>query len=217
LLSTNNIWAEMRIVSKRRLSIVRPTLRTAFLALTVFACSAAYVGYLWRHVRARQLARERIEACGGHVIFEYEGLRGMPGSDPPGPRWVAAILGDRNAFAQVESITFYCNRAHPTEAEMKAVATLKEVRILHLEASSIREADLCYLAQLHSLAELSLTGVDVTPASAKYLLPLRRLNRVNVSRTLSAEVEGIIVGVIPKGCSITKGSPCHPAMTKRRD
>jgi hypothetical protein len=122
------------------------------------------------------------------------------------------MLGDRNAFADVESVTFYCNRANPAAMEMKAVATLEEVRILHLEASSIHEADLRYLARLHNLDELSLTGFELTAESAKYLVPLHQLGRLKVSRTLGTDVEAAIVRSIPISCSITKGAPCQSRM-----
>ena len=194
--------------------MLRYRLRTL---LIVLAVAPMFVGggavlcrYIRQRVRERQLAMEHIDAWGGHVIFDYEGLRGVLGSDPPGPLWLARTLGDRNAFANVESITFYCNRATPGEEAMKAIVTLKEVRILHLEAPSIEEDELRHLSQLPNLNELSLTGVNLTAASAKHLAPLRRLDRLKVSRTLPANVQEAILQSVPEACSISKGAPCEP-------
>lgn len=83
------------------------TLRTLLVLMAVLAAGAAWYGNQWRKSKQLLTAIERIEACGGAVIFDYNGPWSYDANGPPGPMWLAQAFGDESAFAEVNGVTFY--------------------------------------------------------------------------------------------------------------
>jgi hypothetical protein len=198
--------ASPRLTTGMRIGFWRISIRGALCLLSVVAIGAAVVGWGRRSVQVRAAAISRIETDGGHVVFSHEGMWGVPGSDPPGPRWLASALGDRNALTTVESITFYCNQSTPAKVDWTALVSLKEVRILHLE-TPLPEAELYHLEVMTSLEELSVRGITLTEKSVHFLRPLHELRRLRVARTTPAQVQDELRRSVPTGCSISTSPP----------
>ena len=73
--------------------------------------------------------------------------------------------------------------ANATDANLKEVAGLKNLRSLDLAGTKVTDAGLKELAGLKSLSSLNLVGTPVTDAGLKELAALKNLHILNVNET----------------------------------
>jgi hypothetical protein len=180
---------------------MRYHLRTLLIVLALASACMAWVAHERRHVTARRHAIEAIEAAGGSVGFAHIMGCGM-GGPPPGPEWLAQALGDENAFARVEYVTFYSPQGKPTRSTLVHVAQLREVKVLHLDAGPFSGDDLALLESLESLEDVSLQGVNVNESVVPFIRRQHSLQLLQLFRPSPAIVEAIKAAV-PPGCHVS--------------
>ncbi len=140
------------------------TLRSAMLLVLVVAI---WLGREIKVARDQGAAVEAIRAYGGHVIYDYELVNGVPtpGREPAAPRWLRARLGD-DFFREVVVV----NLCHDADD----VSTV--------ESSPTRDAEVVsWLRKLPGLTLLAIRGAQATDATIVNIRGMRRLESLQIT------------------------------------
>lgn len=197
--------------SKGKRRWLRFGLRSLLVLVTLAAAGSAWLG--WRVSLSRQeeqvIARLASVQDGRSLNLLYDnplGPSGGPGLDEflhHGPQWLTSLLGTDicrtvttlgaiapgNEFTVVlpkEGGAFHYRRKYIcgfTEADMREVAKLSNLRRLGLEANPIDDRGVVYILQLRQLEWLSLAHTKITDDGVKAIAGLPRLRELDLSCT----------------------------------
>jgi len=147
----------------------------------VFVISAALA---WLAIQRDEKRNERravveVEKLGGHAWYDYD-LTG--GDEPPGPRWLRALLGD-DFFVRVEGVSLTC-RNELSDADLVPLEALVAIEHLSLDRTSVSDAGLPHLRSMRRLKALDLGQTRVTDAGLKWLKALTHLEHLVLKDTL---------------------------------
>jgi hypothetical protein len=146
----------------------RERLWDAGLALFILAAAAALVLYLGVHDPARDVVAAEETAAEERAVRAVQRLKGkiVRAETAPGKPVVAVDLSSTPV----------------TDAGLKELAVLKQLRTLSLRGTPVTDAGLKELAGLHRLDELDLTNSQVTGAGLKELAGLKQLRILSLGR-----------------------------------
>jgi hypothetical protein len=118
-------------------------LRTLLICVTLAGCGLGWLGFKVREARQQAAVIALIEKLGGGVQYDYQfDAQGnyQPDTEPPGPAWLHALLGDdffRNPSQVILSIT------STNDADLECLQGLKELKIV---ISQFHTGDRCRIA-----------------------------------------------------------------------
>ena len=182
------------------------SLRSAMLLVLL---SGLWMGWRVNRANDQRRAVAAIRRAGGGISYDYQfsvskGYRN-PNGRPWAPAWLRNWLGDE-FFQEVTSVQFL-NRpltdrdlaplasldcleevaisgAPITDAGLKYVANLKELRTLHLwETTGITDAGIAHLSSLTKLQTLALYRCSITDASLVHLRTMENLEMLDLNKT----------------------------------
>ncbi len=182
------------------------SLRSAMLLVLL---SGLWMGWRVNRANDQRRAVAAIRRTGGGISYDYQfsvskGYRN-PNARPWAPAWLRNWLGDE-FFQEVTSVQFL-NRpltdhdlaplasldcleelaisgAPITDAGLKYIANLKELRTLHLwETPGITDAGLAHLSSLTKLQTLALYRCSITDASLVHLQTMDNLEMLDLAKT----------------------------------
>jgi hypothetical protein len=93
---------------------------------------------------------------------------------------IELLFGDDNASAEVVLVSFLEGQASPSDEDVMLVTQFPRLNMLYIEAGTPSEEILDAISQLTELDQLSLTTVELSPASLKRLAPLQKLSRLRL-------------------------------------
>lgn len=176
-------------------------IRTLLVLILMLAFGTAWVGERRRALAHRRQAIAAIVELGGGVQFDYQSV---PGAVSPGPYALKWMLGDDDAFARVELVSFYDGQSRIGGGALAILNKLKELRELHLEDSTISDAELVHLKGLVGLEVLSISKMQLTQERLECLRSLRSLRRLIVSRELPPRVVEQLTACLPSKCEVAR-------------
>ncbi len=182
------------------------SLRSAMLLVLL---SGLWMGWRVNRANDQRRAVAAIRRAGGGISYDYQfsvskGYRNLNGR-PWASAWLRNWLGDE-FFQEVTSVQFinrpvtdldlaplarldrleefHISGAPITDAGLKHVANLKELRILSLwETPGITDAGLAYLTALTKLQHLNLYRCEITDAGLVHLRTMENLERLDIAKT----------------------------------
>src|SRR5262249_2933860 len=182
------------------------SLRSAMLLVLL---SGLWMGWRVNRANDQRRAVAAIERAGGGVTYDYrfsvsKGYRN-PNGRPWAPAWLRNWLGDE-FFQEVTSVQFinrpvtdldlaplagldrleefHISGAPITDARLKHLANLKELRIVSLwETRGITDAGLAHLSSLTKLQTLNLYRCDITDAGLVHLRTMDNLEMLDLGKT----------------------------------
>ena len=198
---------------KRRRRWLQFSLRTLLLVMLAAGIAARSMTV---KAEGQKSAVARIRQDGGSVKYDYQDRnidsagRWVGGAEPPGPAWLGRLLGD-DYFVNVVDVQVASDagleqigalgslrnlyrrpvsggRPRITDAGLKYIAGLTQLRWLCLDDTRITDAGLVYLDGLSELQQLDLAYMAVTDDGLKHLAPLSRLANLDLSGT---EISGV--------------------------
>jgi hypothetical protein len=198
--------SENRVRTTRRFSILRISIRTFLIILTV---TGVWFAYVTNAARSQKLAVDRIEELGGSVAFDYQfdskmNWRTTP--KPPLPQWLINLideeysrsvsivnLDDRSdpenddlmVFAQttdLRQLTF-CNRKRITDDGLAHLAPLSRLEVLALDGTNIQGDGLRHLANMKGIKGLALHNTPLKDDGMQYIGQLDRLEWLILNNT----------------------------------
>jgi hypothetical protein len=160
------------------------------LSTLLLAVLLVSIGMSWVAVRMQRARREReavaaIMELGGWVQYDYDyqvqpSGKPLPNASPPGPAWLRKPLGE-NFFATVVGVSL--ENSSCTDADLRDLAVLTQLRWLDLGGTRITDAGLERLTGLTRLQELGLSGTLVTGAGLKHIEGLTQLQLLDLRGT----------------------------------
>ena len=154
---------------KRKRRCLQFRLRTLMMLTLLCAIGSAWVAQRMERSRQEREAVDAIRGIGGTVEYDYTG------AEPPGPAWLRRVLGD-NFFSEVIGVQLpgdYSLRlgfdgfgpSHgATDADLKCLSKLPNLRSLGLRATNITDDGLKELIGLTHLERLDLQHTDTGDA-----------------------------------------------------
>jgi hypothetical protein len=164
------------------------SLRSLLIFTLLCAVGSAWVAQRMERKRQEREAVDAIRGIGGTVEYDYTG------AEPPGPAWLRRLLGD-NFFSEVIGVQLpgdYSLRlgfdgfgpSHgATDADLKCLSKLPNLRSLGLRATNITDDGLKELIGLTHLERLDLQHTDTGDAGLARLKTLTELQVVDLSNT----------------------------------
>jgi Leucine-rich repeat (LRR) protein len=174
--------------------------------------SGLWMGWKVNRANDQRRAVAAILRAHGSIGYDYQfsvskGYR-RPSARPSAPAWLRKWLGDE-FFQEVTSVQFiyrpvtdvdlsplasldrleefHISGAPITDAGLKYVANLKELRILSLwETPGITDAGLAYLSALTKLQHLNLYRCEITDAGLVHLRTMDNLETLDIAKTAVA-------------------------------
>jgi Leucine rich repeat len=177
------------------------SLRT-LLILTILSC-ILFSLYSWfalstRSARRQEKAIQALSVLGMGVNYDYEfdirngGYYQIPNAKLPEPVWLRALLGDDyfrllgdDFFRTVIFLQFV--GAKVTDADLKHLEDLPQIRLLRLDKTQITDAGLANLKGLSQLQWLHLQNTQITDAGLEHLRNLTQLRYVDLRGTKVSE------------------------------
>jgi internalin A len=182
------------------------SLRSAMLLVLL---SGMWMGWRVNRANDQRRAVAAIQRARGSISYDYQfsvskGYR-RPSARPSAPAWLRKWLGDE-FFQEVTSVQFinrpltdddlaplasldrleefHISGAPITDAGLKHLANLKELRILSLwETPGITDAGLAYLSALTKLQHLNLYRCEITDAGLVHLRTMDNLETLDIAKT----------------------------------
>jgi hypothetical protein len=177
------------------------SLRTVLILTILFGMLFSL--YSWFALRMRSANRQEkamhaLGVLGMGVNFDYEfdirngGYYQIPNAKLPEPVWLRALLGDDyfrllgdDFFRTIIFLEFYGTKV--TDADLKHLEDLPQIRSLGLSKTQISDAGLANLKGLSQLHWLRLQNTQITDAGLEHLRNLTQLQSVDLRSTKVTE------------------------------
>ena len=155
------------------------SLRTLLVLVLLVSVLCGWLRHKVNQSEQERRAVEAILAMGGEVEYEHEqGRKGKP-TDPPGPAWLRAILGDY-FFADVQTVRYPSGVG---DASLVHLDRLRHVGYLDLRGTSVTDEGLAQVIEHDELQGLNLGATSVTDAGIAQLARLRNLQYLEIAHT----------------------------------
>lgn len=128
--------------------------------LLILGCILGYMGYVRYRSEKQQEVVDTLAAQGGVVIYDYQGARA---TDPEGPEWVRAALGNQY-FVEPVSAAFNGPQFDDQKLSevLKILPSLPRIETVNLDDSSVTDQGLQQLGTLKQLRTVSIVKSKVT-------------------------------------------------------
>lgn len=173
-------------LTKPRLRWYQYSLRTLLVSVAIFACLCSWFAIKMQRAQRQQEAVKAIRKAGGIVhyqlnTFDKDGNERL-GEEPSGPILLQPLLGG-DFFTTVFSVSFATDVSKFTDAELKLVRELPDLKHLLLDGTRITDRGLEHIQVLKKLEVLYLHGTCVTDFGLKYIHDLPRLRFLTLDNT----------------------------------
>jgi len=168
----------------------RFSLRTLLLFVTIASAAFGWLGLKMGQAQRRRVAVEALERLPNtYVWYDYQIISnghvfrecGVPPPEPPGPRWIRAILGD-NFFAVVVGVS--SQSPEFTDDHLRHLETLSTLKFLDLSETLVSDSGLGHLRVLNQLERLGLVACPwITDAGLAHIEGLMRIKELDLRKT----------------------------------
>ncbi len=162
------------------------SLRTLLIVVVLIGCGMGWLGPKVYNARRQRAVVAAIRQLGGKVAYDYEfNAQGEPAPNLESPRkaWLHALVGD-DFVGSVYEVSFDDPANHPlSDADLKLVGELTQLRTVGLSGIPITGAGLEHLKGLTQLKQLDIDGTEVTDAGLQQLQGLTQLEVLSLSFT----------------------------------
>jgi len=142
--------------------------RKYFLLLVGFGLIGFATYFTATHSSTMTVVRQ-VERTGGYVAFSHYG-----------PDWLVKLLGNAYPCKSVREVGM---GYQTSDGDLSVVASLKQARIVMLNATDVRGPGLARLKDMPKLEDLDLTKSAITDEGLKYLNGLQTIKRLSLART----------------------------------
>jgi hypothetical protein len=158
------LWFAVALVFRCRFQF---SIRSLLVLTVAVAIMCSWLAVEMKAARKQKEAVAAIENAGGSVGYD-DGVFEDPlgGPEPPGPAWLRSLLG-KEFFANVVHVDL--DNSGATDAELKHLKGLDQLRWLYLKNTQVTNAGLEYLKGLGKLQWLYLKNTQVTDSGIKNL------------------------------------------------
>ncbi len=155
------LWFAVALVFHLRFQF---SLQSLFVLVVVVAIPCSWLPFRLREVERQRAAAAAIEKLGGRVEWVSTASKH--------PAWLRDLLGI-DSLDSVHSVDLAFT--YLTDARMKQLTALRQLRKLRLDHTNVIDADLEHLKGLTQLQTLNLLSTGVTDAGLEHLKGLKQL------------------------------------------
>jgi len=146
------------------------------LLVAITSIPLGWMAWQVNRVRNQRLVVAELSSVGGLVIYNYQWQQ-RSRQEPPGPKWLRALLGD-DIFANVSEVDI--RHDHVDEQTLARVATLPAVLTVMIQSGQISDGGLAHLAKMNTLQQVDLYSSGLSDASVAQLSKIKGLKYLTV-------------------------------------